>query len=42
MPTPTIDSVTLLLSVSGGGDFGPFFAALTLDRSSVEWLLRCA
>jgi hypothetical protein len=41
MPTPPTDSVTLLLAVSGGGDFGPFFATLTLARSSVEWPLRC-
>jgi hypothetical protein len=33
-------SVRLMLSVSGGGDaFGPFFAALELDRTAIAQLL---
>ena len=35
--------ITLMLSVSGGGDaFGPFFATLTLNRASIEKLLNRA
>jgi hypothetical protein len=44
MPTPTNDpiEVQLLLSVSGGGDLGPFFALLNLNRIEVEQLIRRA
>jgi hypothetical protein len=40
MNSPT--AITLMLGVSGGGDFGPFFAAVTLDRIAVEMLLHRA
>jgi hypothetical protein len=44
MLTPPNDpiEVTLLLSVSGGGELGPFFASLNLDKVEVEHLLRRA
>jgi hypothetical protein len=43
MPTTNdLSEVTLLLSVSGGGDLGPFCAALTVNKVEVEQLLRRA
>jgi hypothetical protein len=43
MPTTNDpNEVTLLLSVSGGGDLGPFFASLNLNKVEVEHLLRRA
>ena len=41
--TTEATGITLMLSVSGGGDaFGPFFAAVSLDRAAIEQLLRRA